>query len=104
VPGAKSRTAPARFDVAAVARASAAHEAAIWQKLVREERRVSRQRYRELAEAGEAAAPAEKSTRWRFQAGWPVQPAGGRGGGGGGRRGGGSGRRPSHAVNAAKVW
>ena len=103
VPGAKSRTAPARYDVAALARAAAAHEASIWQTLVREERRVSRARYRELADGAQVAVVAERATRWRYQAGWPVQPAGS-GSGGGGRRGGRSGRRPSHAVNASKVW
>jgi anaerobic magnesium-protoporphyrin IX monomethyl ester cyclase len=102
VPGAKARTAPARFDVAEVARAAAVHEASIWQRLVREERKVSRARYRELAAEASAATPSEKKTRWRFRSGWPVQPA--NGGGGGGRRSGGSGRRPSHAVNASKVW
>ncbi len=102
VPGAHSRTAPARFDVIAVARAAAAHEASIWQTLVREEKKVSRARYRTLAEAAEAAEP--RSTRWRYQAGWPVMPTGTGGAGGGGARRGRAGRRPSHAVNASKIW
>jgi hypothetical protein len=98
VPGARARTAAARFDVGAIIAGSGEREAAIWHTLVREERRVSRARYKQLAEALPAAEP--RPSRWRFQAGWPVAPAGG----GGGKRRGASGRRPSHAVNASKVW
>jgi anaerobic magnesium-protoporphyrin IX monomethyl ester cyclase len=101
VPGARARTAPARYDVAEVARRSAEWEAEIWRRLVREERKVSRARYRELAGEASAAVPEERPARWRYMAGWPVQRAGGAPGG---KRGGRSGRRPSHAVNAAKIW
>ena len=100
VPGAESRTAAARFDVLAVSAASAAFEESIWHQLVRVERRVGRDRYRELAAAATAARPS--AGRFRFEAGWPVEPAGGGKRGRGGR--GSEGRRPNHAVNASKIW
>jgi radical SAM family protein len=96
VPGARARVGAARFDVARVAATSRAREAEIWRALVHERRRVSRALYRELAAA---APPAEPSPgRWRTLAGHEPAPLGGRPAPRGQR----AGRRPSHAVNAAK--
>jgi hypothetical protein len=80
----------ARFDVAKVEERSAAHEAAIWQTLVHELRRVSRADYDELAKEAPRARPSPSM--------WKCTPGGGpvrvpdptRG------------RRTSHAVNATK--
>jgi hypothetical protein len=94
VPGARTRTAPARFDVAAVAAEARAREAEIWHELVRVRRHVSRAAYRALAAALPAAAPAARPARWRYHAGWPVVPASAPR----------PGRRPSNALNAAKIW
>jgi hypothetical protein len=99
VPGARPRIAPARFDVARVAEVSAAREAAIWEELVQQQRRVGRAAYHALADALPHARPAPR--QWRCVAGHePVAAAPGakarpqrdmRGG-----------RRPSHAGNATK--
>jgi hypothetical protein len=92
VPGARARTATARFDVARLAAASAEHEAALWDRMVRAERSVSRAVYEERAAAIEHAEPATRA--WRFVAGaGPVVLAKPRPGG----------RRPSHAHNATKA-
>jgi hypothetical protein len=87
---ARSFAAEARFDLERVEEQSAAHEAEIWQALVYERRRVTRQDYDELAGGSPPARPAPAT--WRWAAGMPPvrvrQPA--------------RGRRPSHAVNSAK--
>jgi radical SAM family protein len=88
--GPRSFSAEARFDLERVEEQSAAHEAEIWQALVYERRRVTRQDYDELAGGSPLARPAPAT--WRWSAGMPPvrvrQPA--------------RGRRPSHAVNSAK--
>lgn len=100
VPGARVTTARARFDVAAVARDSAAREAEIWRTIVHERRSVSRSIYRELADEAPAAEP--RPGRWRYLAGSLVECADRAARGGQGRRASG-GRRSSHAVNASKT-
>jgi len=74
-----------RFDVARVAEQSAAREAELWERMVNEERRVSRATY----EARAAALPHAKPSpgRVRAVARAEVRAAG---------------RRPSHAANATK--
>jgi hypothetical protein len=99
VPGARARTAVARFDVTRVAETCATHEAELWDAMVRGERRVSRATYEKRAAALPHARPSPG--RWTFVAGSVpvsvdrakapararVRPAG---------------RRPSHAANATK--
>jgi anaerobic magnesium-protoporphyrin IX monomethyl ester cyclase len=99
VPGARPRTRTARFDVVRVAAESGAREAALWRRMVHEERRVSRPTYEARAAALPHARPAPG--RWAFVAGGepmpvgrPVAPAKAKGRSGG--------RRPSHAANSAK--
>jgi hypothetical protein len=99
VPGARSRVAPARFDVARVAESCAAREAELWDRMVREERRVSRATYDVRAAALPRAMPAPG--RWTFVAGSPPAPVD--------RRlartktrARATGRRPSHSANATK--
>jgi|CXWL01.1.fsa_nt_gi hypothetical protein len=91
VPGAAARTAPTRFDVVAIADLAHEHEAEIWHQLIHERRAVSATLYRELAASLPAAAP--RPGRVRYQAGWALERAGKT-----------QGRRPSHAVNASKIW
>jgi hypothetical protein len=97
VPRARPRTAPARFDVARVETESGAREAALWERMVQRERRVSRAVYEERAAALPGATPAPAS--WSYSAGGelsrlqgpaskPRRPA--------------AGRRPSHAPNATR--
>ena len=81
------RTVAARYDVVAVAESARAREAAIWRELVHARRAVSPALYRELAARLPHAMPAPG--RVRYQPGW-VEKTGG--------------RRPSHAVNASKIW
>ncbi len=100
VPGAKSRTAPARFDVGMIMADAAEREGEIWRTLVRDRRRVSRALYHEMAHALPHATPSP--ARWRYGAGGIVEPASG--GSRRGPRGSRGGRRPSHAVNASKIW
>ena len=91
-PWARARTARASFDVARVAEESAAREAAIWDTLVNERRRVGRAAYTELADA---SAPARRAPRvWRYGAGGPPTDGPGKNA---------PGRRPSHAGNALKA-
>jgi hypothetical protein len=87
VPGASFRTAPARFDVVALAEACAEREGAIWSELVQVRRTVSAALYRELASAVPATTPQPR--RVRYRAGWPLEAIG---------KPGRSGRRPSHAI------
>jgi hypothetical protein len=102
IPGARPRVARARFDVARVAEESAAREAELWERMVHEERRVSRGTYEARAAALPHATPVER--KWRYApagvaAVEPVErdrarrvkkPAA-------------AGRRPSHAANAANA-
>jgi anaerobic magnesium-protoporphyrin IX monomethyl ester cyclase len=99
VPGMRARVASARFDVAHLAERSAAREAELWDRMVNEERRVSRATYESRAAALPHALPSPG--KWTFVAGSApapldrrlprtkarVQPTG---------------RRPSHAANATK--
>ncbi|MBI5608268.1 MAG: radical SAM protein [Deltaproteobacteria bacterium] len=64
IPGAQTRTATAHYDVAALAQASDANEAAIWAKLVYEDRRVGREPYQALAQALPHAQPAARRIRY----------------------------------------
>lgn len=84
------RSQEARFDVAKVEAESAAHEAAIWQTLVYELRRVTRADYDALAK--EAPRAKASPSLWTCApGGGPVRvpdPT--------------KGRRTSHAVNATK--
>jgi hypothetical protein len=98
VPRARARVAGARFDVARVADESAAHEAALWEQMVHEERRVSRATYQARAAAIPHAVP--DPGNWSYAAGaviaivrapCDVKAI---------RRA--AGRRPSHAANATK--
>jgi hypothetical protein len=91
IPGATARTAAARFDVVAIADVAHEHEAAIWHELVHERRAVSVALYKQLAARAPAATPSP--TRVRYQAGWALERAGRA-----------KGRRPSHALNASKIW
>ncbi len=84
-PAPESR-APARFDVARVARESAEAEAEIWQELVYERRAVSRVLYDELAAERPRASPAPRA--WRYAPGRAPRP---------------DGRRPRHAPNQATL-
>lgn len=71
----QARVAPARFDVARLAAESAEREAAIWSKLVYEDRRVGREAYEALAGALPAARPSPR--RVRFAPGEEPRDAGG---------------------------
>jgi anaerobic magnesium-protoporphyrin IX monomethyl ester cyclase len=73
VPGARPRTAPARFDVLRVAEACAAAEAEIWDELVNRDRRVGREPYTALASAVPAARPSPG--RFRYASGRDVEVA-----------------------------
>ena len=83
---AATKTALSRFDVVALAERAHEHEGAIWHELVHERRAVSPALYRELAARVPHATPSP--TRVHYRAGYV----------------GATGRRPSHAVNAAKIW
>lgn len=96
---ANARVGEARFDVLAVAAASAEQEAAIWEALVHGERRVGRAAYLERAERLPHAMPSPG--RFRYVAGREPTAAG-NGAQGKPRRDGKPGRRPSHAANATK--
>jgi hypothetical protein len=91
VPGAAARSGVSRFDVVALAGRALEREEQIWHELVHERRAVSPALYRELAARIPAALPAP--ARVKYQAGWELERAGAR-----------PGRRPSHAVNASKIW
>jgi hypothetical protein len=82
IPGARPRVARSRYDVAEIARASAARESEIWRVLVRDRRRVSRAAYRVLAAETPAVRPVGGRT-WKYAPDADPVPAG---------------RRPSHAV------
>jgi len=87
VPGAGARVERARFDVARIAEESAANEAALWQRMVHAERRVSRATYE--ARAAQLPHALRSPGRWRTTAGAPAARSS-------------AGRRPSHAPNATK--
>ena len=91
VPGAAVRTALSRFDVVALAARAHDAEAELWHELVHVRRAVSQALYRGLAARLPAALPAP--ARVRYRAGWALEHAGAR-----------PGRRPSHALNASKIW
>jgi hypothetical protein len=96
---ARARLAPARFDVARVAEESAEREAALWDKMVREERRVSRAVYAERTAELSHAKPSRG--RWRYVAG--KAPEGEQAGTASKGTRAATGRRPSHAHNATKA-
>jgi hypothetical protein len=98
IPGARPRVAPSRFDVARIADDSAAEEAALWARMVHEERRVSRATYHARAAALPHALPSP--AQWRYAPGTVVAAA--RGGSTAKTKGPPAGRRPSHAANATK--
>jgi hypothetical protein len=98
VPGARPRVLAARFDVVAMAEASAASEAAIWEELVYGRREVRREAYRALADALPHVKPSP--ARVRVLAGHEPERAGRHKDRA--RRNDNGGRRPSHAVNATK--
>lgn len=94
---ARPRVAVARFDVARVTESSAAHEAALWARMVHDERRVSRATYESRAAALPRAtpvrgkwsyAPGATIARERTSVTKAIRPA--------------TGRRPSHSPNATK--
>lgn len=97
LPGARRRVAVAHFDVAGVTEKSAAHEAALWAKMVHDERCVSRATYEARAARLPHATPARG--KWSYAAGATIaresanatKPV---------RRP--TGRRPSHSPNATK--
>jgi hypothetical protein len=99
VPGARTRAGTARFDVARVLEQSAREEAALWERMVRQERRVSRKIYEERAAALPHALPLPGE--WSYGAAGmlaardrkhsPIEV-----------RRQAAGRRPSHAANATK--
>ncbi len=64
IAGAESRVAAARYDVVALAAASDANEAAIWEQLVYRERRVGRLPYEALAQALPVALPSARRVRF----------------------------------------
>lgn len=99
VPGARARAAPARFDVARVAELSAAREAELWDRMVRQERSVARATYEARAACLPHALPSPG--RWTFVAGSAPTPLDRRLAGTK-RRARATGRRPSHAANATK--
>jgi hypothetical protein len=97
--GARARVATARFDVARVHAESAAREAELWERMVHEERRVSRATYEERAAALAHAKPSPGA--WRYQAG--AEPCAAEGAKGTVKtKRPAAGRRPSHAGNATK--
>jgi hypothetical protein len=98
VPGARRRTAAARFDVPAILERSAAREAEIWDRLVNAERRVGRDAYDALAATVEAADPSPVRV-WYGSGRAPERAPSRRSAE---PRGAGAARRPSHAVNATK--
>jgi len=67
IPGARAATVGARFNVADAMRQSAEHEGEIWDRLVAQERKVSRAAYKSLADALPALGP--DAGQWRIQAG-----------------------------------
>jgi hypothetical protein len=81
-----ARTAMSRFDVVALADRAREREGEIWYELVHVRRAVSPALYRELAASVPDALP--KPARVHYEAGVVAQ----------------TGRRPSHAVNASKIW
>ncbi len=87
VPGARTKTITAKFDVARITRVSAENEARIWEVLTRVRRLVGREPYVELASELPASKP--RSVRVRIRAGRNVEAAP-------------RGRRPSNAHNAMK--
>ncbi len=89
VPGARPRTAPARFDVARIAAASAENEAAIWDQLVQKDRHVGREAYAALAAALPATKP--RPVKVRYVSGSDPVKAGH------------TGRRVSNAANSTKA-
>ncbi|MBI2922117.1 MAG: B12-binding domain-containing radical SAM protein [Planctomycetes bacterium] len=97
VPRARPRTRNARFNVARLARTSAAREAAIWERLVHTDRRVGREAYVALSEAAPRAKPAPGM--YRVVSGSEPEPAADSQTG---ARRAHSGRRPSHAANATR--
>lgn len=97
VPGARPRTASARFDVVAIAKRSAEREAEIWERLVHEDRRVGREAYNAIANTLPSAKP--RPSKIRFVSGSDpaharVAPRR--------KRAGHSGRRVSNAANSSK--
>ena len=98
IPKARARVGAAKFDLARIAVVSAEREAAIWERLVHEDRRVTSVAYRELAAALPHARPSPG--RWRVAAGSDPEPADQPAAGKPRREA--RGRRPSHAVNATK--
>jgi len=99
VQSAQSRVGAARFDVARVTEESAAREAALWEQMVHEERRVSRATYEARAASLPHATPAPG--RWSYAAGVELRAVEGRTGTVKTRRAP-TGRRPSHAGNSTK--
>ncbi|HXX67537.1 MAG TPA: radical SAM protein, partial [Polyangiaceae bacterium] len=97
IPGARTRVAVARFNVACVTETSAAHEAALWAEMVHEERRVSRATYEARAAALPHAEPARG--KWSYAAGATIGREGARSAKPLRRT---TGRRPSHSANATK--
>jgi hypothetical protein len=98
VPGARPRTATARFDVQRVQEEGAAREGALWERMVRVERRVSRATYEARAAALPHATPSPGT--WRYEAGGVVNR---KGGASASSRRTATGRRPSHSPNATKA-
>ena len=90
VPGSEPRVTTSRFDVVELAPRAHAAEAEIWHELVHVRRAVSPALYRELAARVADARP--HLVRVRYRAGWDLAHAHT------------PGRRPSHALNAAKIW
>ncbi len=86
----QARTAMSRFDVVELAARAQEVEGEIWHELVHVRRAVSPVLYRELAAQAPDALP--RPVRVRYRAGWSVEHAAR------------SGRRPSHAINASKIW
>jgi anaerobic magnesium-protoporphyrin IX monomethyl ester cyclase len=88
--GSRTLRAPARFDVDQ-ARQAEVREAAIWQTLVFEERRISRAAYAKLAAATPPLPPSRTARRYRYAAG--LEPAAEKI----------AGRRPGTSPNASKA-
>jgi hypothetical protein len=86
VPGARSRTLDAKFDVPRIAQTSAANEAEIWEILTRKLRKVGREPYADLASQLRPAKP--RTVKVRICAGQDVEAV--------------RGRRTSNAQNALK--
>ena len=112
VPAATARTASARYDVRAIALASAANEAVIWDDLVNVQRRVTRAAYEEAAREVPHAQPEPRARTWSYRAGEEPAPvtrdqdrsgaSAETPGADGPRVVRAKGRRPSHAANATK--